>query len=126
MHWISLLFSRLCFFHYLPWYLSRSIRSGVKPLPLTNNENTMQLEVISNKAERPSLNEIRNFVGGKLKLLKLQDGAQMLINKEAVSQELPINYPASFQVSKDIFGNAMILEDSARFNRIYLMFSRNL
>ena len=86
----------------------------------------MELKVISKKSERPSLKEMQVFVGGDLELLKLRDGDQMLINKEAVIQNLPINYPASFQVAKEILGNAIILEDNARFSRIYRMLSQDL
>ena len=85
----------------------------------------MELKVIRNKPERPSLNEMQDFVGGSLELLTLEDGDQMLINKEAEIRKLPINYPASFQALKDIYGNAIILENDARLSRIYRMFSRN-
>ena len=37
MHWISLLFSRLSFFHYLPWYADLSTKRGVKPLSTTKS-----------------------------------------------------------------------------------------
>ena len=85
----------------------------------------MELKVIIDKSDRPSLNEMQDFVGGNLELLILDDGDQMLINKEAEIRKLPINYPASFQVLKNIYGNAIILENDARFSRIYRIFSRN-
>tara|TARA_R100000315_G_C5234048_1_gene145191 strand:+ start:3252 stop:3482 length:231 start_codon:yes stop_codon:yes gene_type:complete len=76
----------------------------------------MELKILRTKEEQPSLQDAQQFVGGLVELVNLEDGDQMLVNEEGVMHNLPINYPASFQAGKIILGNAIILEEEAKWD----------
>ena len=76
----------------------------------------MELKILKTKEEKPSLKEAQEFVGGLVELVPLPEGDQLLVNEEGIMHNLPINYPASFQASTIILGNAILLEEEARWN----------
>jgi len=75
----------------------------------------MELKILKTKEESPSLKEAQKFVGGLVELVNLPDGDQLLVNEEGIMHNLPLNKLASFQASIKIYGNAILLEEEARW-----------
>ena len=63
----------------------------------------------------PTLEEAQKFVGGLVEIVYLMDGAQMLVNEEGLLMELPVNPMASVWAGKLIVGNALVLDEEAKW-----------
>lgn len=66
-------------------------------------------------ANRPSLDEAQEFVGGLVEVVELDTKDQMLVNEEGLLYNLPYNIYASRLAKRTIVGNAMILTGDAKW-----------
>lgn len=76
--------------------MAKIIRAGGEVLPLTDL----------------SLNSLQHVVGRDIELVKLPDGARIVINEEGAKQGLEVNRSASTMCGRRIFGNAVLLYKS--------------
>ena len=49
------------------------------------------------------LDELQNYVGGLIQIVKTKDGRTMVINEEGKINELPINYKATEMYKYNVF-----------------------
>ena len=56
-----------------------------------------------------SLESLQRVVGRDIELVKLPDGAKVVINEEGSKQGLEVNRSASTMCGRRIFGNAVLL-----------------
>ena len=86
-----------------------------------------QTKVISDK--KPTLEEMQEFVGGYIQVVKGIDGSQIIVNEEGKIYGLPTNVVATtFYLGEDwdddtsamvhdvLVGNAMVLKGKARLS----------
>ena len=85
---------------------------------LTCPQGTMT-RVISEKDEKPTLEEAQKFVGGHLTMAPIHNpppgekNIQLLVDEDGISKKLPINPNASLTAGYQILGNALVLRGKA-------------
>ena len=67
------------------------------------------------EADRPSLAEAQEHVGGLVELIELTSGWQMLVNEEGLMMNLPVNIGATLYAERLIVGPVLILVGDARW-----------
>jgi hypothetical protein len=63
----------------------------------------------------PALEDCQKVVGGFVEMVYLPDGRQMLVNEDGIAKQLPYNPVASLLADQIIVGNAIILEEKAKW-----------
>lgn len=74
--------------------------------------------VISEKSEKPTLEEAQEFVGGYLQMCPLMDApfdekVQLFADEDGISKKLPVNPNATLTAGYPILGNVLILKGKA-------------
>ena len=68
------------------------------------------------KDKKPSLEELRDMVGGYIQIIEIKDGKQIIVDEEGKLKDKPINMEATdlWNVDYDIIvGDAVVLSDKA-------------
>jgi hypothetical protein len=76
----------------------------------------VMLTVREGRAERPTLEQAQEYVGGWIQMIRLANGDQLIVNEEGLVHRLPFNPAASAIAGQPIVGNAMLLAGEARLD----------
>jgi len=75
-----------------------------------------RLVLLDGKAQKPTLEQAQNIVGGWVEMVTLPNGDQMLVNEEGALHGLPLNAPASTLAGRALVGNVILLKGEARWD----------
>lgn len=71
--------------------------------------------------EKPIKEAVNFYLAGEIQVLELEDGSQMLINKnqhiDKKKKVLAVNFEATFKAKRAIFGPVVILKGKARWDK---------
>jgi hypothetical protein len=78
--------------------------------------NGEEINVLPNNKKDFQLDELQNYVGGLIEIVKTKDGKTMVINEEGKINDLPINQKASqlyqYNESDFIAGDVLICQSN--------------
>jgi len=63
--------------------------------------------------------QVSDFVGGFVEVVKLSSGDVLLINEDGIQKKLPINYPATQIYRKELEGKNVAKLPPLEFQRVY-------
>ena len=74
--------------------------------------------IISEKSEKPTLEQVQEFVGGYLQMCPIlnapfDEKVQLMADEDGISKKLPVNPNATLTAGYPILGNCLILKGKA-------------